>query len=228
MKPDALACSFEGSARPGAPCVLAIPIPAQPGPPEAARAAARLLARAALADALGAWLGCDAAAITISSERGQAPKATLTQAAPGDAALSARLATVGLSISHAPGLTLAAWHPGGAVGVDVQAAAEAPEDPADRQRLATLYLGQNFMPNQAPGQEQQAQAAMTLIAFLEAWSAHEARLKCLGEPLQEWTPALAARLAACQARTLTLPAALTANGPARRVAAVAWRTAGLL
>ncbi|MCB2037470.1 MAG: hypothetical protein KDF56_11275, partial [Ottowia sp.] len=106
--------------------------------------------------------------------------------------------------------------------------AEAPEDPAERQRLATLYLGQNFMPNQAPGQERQAQAAMTLIAFLEAWSAHEARLKCLGEPLQEWTPALAERLAACQARTLTLPAALTANGPARRVAAVAWRTAELL
>ncbi len=228
MKPDSLACSFEGSARPGAPRVLAIPIPAQPGPPEAARAAARQQARAALAQALGAWLGCGTAAITISSERGQAPKATLTQAAPGNAALSARLATTGLSISHSAGLTLAAWHPGGAVGVDVQAAAEAPEDPADRQRLATLYLGQNFMPNQAPAQEQRAQTAMTLIAFLEVWSAHEARLKCLGEPLQEWTPALAARLAACQARTLTLPAALTANGPARRMAAVAWRTAGLL
>ena len=228
MKPDALACSFEGSARPGAPRVLAIPIPAQPGPPEATRAAGRQRARAALADALGAWLGCGAAAITISSERGQAPKATLTRATPGDAGLTARLATVGLSISHSAGLTLAAWHPGGAVGVDVQAVAEAPQDPADRQRLATLYLGQNFMPNQAPAQEQWAQTAMTLIAFLEAWSAHEARLKCLGEPLQEWTPALAARLAACQTRTLTLPAALTANGPARRMAAVAWRTAGLL
>lgn len=228
MKPDALDCSFEGSARPGAPRVLAIPIPAQPGPPEATRAAARLLARAALAEALGAWLGCGAAAITISSERGQAPKATLTRATPGDAGLTARLATVGLSISHSAGLTLAAWHPGGAVGVDVQAVAEAPQDPAERQRLATLYLGQNFMPNQATAQEGRAQTATTLIAFLETWSAHEARLKCLGEPLQEWTPALAARLAACQTRTLTLPAALTANGPARRMAAVAWRTAGLL
>lgn len=223
MKPDSLACSFEGSARPGAPRVLAIPIPAQPGPPEATRAAARQQARAALAQALGAWLGCGAAAITISSERGQAPKASLTRAALGDAALAARLATVGLSISHSAGLTLAAWHPGGAVGVDVQAVAEAPQDPAERQRLATLYLGQNFMPNQAPAQEGQAQAAMPLIAFLEAWSAHEARLKCLGEPLQEWTPGLAARLAACQVRTLTLPAALAGSGPARRVAAVAWR-----
>lgn len=223
MKPDALDCSFEGSARPGAPRVLAIAIPAQPGPPEATRAAARQQARAALAEALGAWLGCGAAAITISSERGQAPKATLARAEPGDAALAATLAAIGLSISHAPGLTLVAWHPRGAVGVDVQSLDDAPADAAERQRLAAQYLGKHLASSRATALGGQSLTAITKIAFARAWAAQEARLKCLNEPLREGSPALAARLAQCLTLPLALPAARANCDRPVWVAAVAWR-----
>ncbi|QTD45732.1 hypothetical protein [Ottowia testudinis] len=218
MSATALACDFDGAALPGAPRVLALAVPAGQSP-EATRRHARQLARAVLADALGAWLGCDARAIAISDVRGQAPRATLVTAAP-QTAWADRLAATGLSISHAPGLTLAAWRPAGAVGVDVQALHEAPMDAEEAQRVAALYLGPNSVPNHPRVVEKQARTAIDIAAFTAAWAAHEARLKCLDEPLQEWSPALQARLAACQVRPLIIPAA--AGGGRRWQAAVAW------
>ena len=42
-------------------------------------------------------------------------------------------------------------------------------------------------------------------AFAEAWTRHEACLKCFGLELTEWTPALASQLASCQVMGLSLP-----------------------
>lgn len=62
-----------------------------------------------------------------------------------------------------------------------------------------------------------------LIAFAAAWAAHEARLKCIGRPLVEWSPALSARLAGVRSAAVELPPWAAAD----HVAAVAWRAAGL-
>ena len=191
--------------------MLAVPTPTHGGSPEAVRGASRRLAREALCAALARELGCAAQDIAISDCRGGAPRAHA-----GEPALAARLAAIGLSISHTPGLSLAAWHFGGAVGVDVQAvddvAAIAPEE---LDRLARLYLGPDSWPNRPPDLADKAPAAIDLIVCAQHWAAHEARLKCLGEPLQEWSPALQARLAGCTAHGVDLPAPWAA--------AVAWR-----
>ncbi|QTD45738.1 hypothetical protein [Ottowia testudinis] len=217
MSATALACDFDGAALPGAPRVLALAVPAGQSP-EATRRHARQLARAVLADALGAWLGCDARAIAISDVRGQAPRATLVTAAP-QTAWADRLAATGLSISHAPGLTLAAWRPPAPWG---RCAGAARSTHGCRRSTARgrAVPGAKFSAKSPRVVEKQARTAIDIAAFTAAWAAHEARLKCLDEPLQEWSPALQARLAACQVRPLIIPAA--AGGGRRWQAAVAW------
>lgn len=109
---------------------------------------------------------------SITNVRGEPPRA------PGRPDLH-------LSLSHAEGLSLLACH-SAPIGVDVQAL-PMQADAA----TAALFLG----PNWHPGQYGQALAAHNSIVFSAAWTRHEARLKCAGEPLVEWSPALAARLA---------------------------------
>ena len=112
-----------------------------------------------------------------------------------------------LSLSHAEGLSLLACH-SAPVGLDVQAL-PVQADAA----TAALFLG----PNWPLGQSGQAQAAPISIVFPAAWTQHEARLKCAGEPLVEWSEALAARLA-CYACAPLQGAALRGW-----CAAVAWQ-----
>ena len=66
---------------------------------------------------------------------------------------------------------------------------------------------------------QQAQTAPFFEAFCAQWAAHEARLKCLGQPLAEWHPALAAGLAGVCTAALVLPP----WAPSAGAAALAWR-----
>ncbi len=115
-----------------------------------------------------------------------------------------------LSLSHAEGLSLLACH-GAPVGVDVQAL-PVQADAA----TAALFLG----PNWHPAQSGQAPTAHNSIAFSAAWTQHEARLKCAGEPLVEWSPALAMRLARYRCAPL--------HGPALHgwCAALAWQPLG--
>lgn len=222
----ALPCSFEDDEAADAPRVLALPVGAVAGAPEATRQAARQHARQVLAAALAETLACDARDIVLSSQRGQAPRAAWRAGAPRDPQRATWLASAGLSISHAPGLSLAAWRAGGAVGVDVQAALGPSELSADEmQRVARLYLGPASGLDTPGPRAQMGRAALTNAAFVARWAAHEARLKCLGEPLQEWHPALADQLASCQARRLVLPPALLGGGASGCVAAVAWRDA---
>ena len=90
-----------------------------------------------------------------------------------------------LSLSHAEGLSLLACH-SAPVGVDVQAL-PVQADAA----TAALFLGPHWYPDPSG----KAQADPMSVAFAAAWTQHEARLKCAGEPLVEWNEALVARLA---------------------------------
>ena len=155
--------------------------------------AARSAVRALARAALADLLGVT----TLSNVRGEPPRAPER---PG----------LHLSLSHAEGLSLLACH-SAPVGVDVQAL-PVQADTA----TAALFLG----PNWHLAQFGQARAAPVSIAFAAAWTQHEARLKCAGEPLVEWSEALAARLARCACAPL--------QGAALRgwCAAVAWQPSG--
>lgn len=180
------------------------------GTPQERRQHARRHARAALRALVAQALGCGVQDLAVTDERGRAPALRWC----GSGSAPAALAGIGLSISHAPGVSLVAWHPGGAVGVDLQPlplGAGLPE----LLDAAALYLP----PGSAAALGRQAPGARAIEAFAECWAAHEARLKCAGRALAEWSPALAAALAGVRAVPLRLPQRL-AGGHA---AAVAWR-----
>ncbi|MBS0468912.1 MAG: 4'-phosphopantetheinyl transferase superfamily protein [Proteobacteria bacterium] len=174
--------------------------------PAQERTQARQQIRAALIAELAQEIGCAPQALQISHERGQPPR--LRQ--------HGRALPIQLSISHAPGLSLAAWCRAGSVGVDVQAV---PRDAtaAELLRTAALFLE----PKRLATLTSQAQNALFLEAFARHWARHEAALKCAGQALVEYTPALAARLAGVRVTSLALPAWAAAD----RVAALAWRPA---
>lgn len=103
---------------------------------------------------------------------------------------------IGLSCTHEPGLSLAAIHFNGPVGIDLMRLDAGLPDTTEIRQLASDYLG--------PGMVQRQLADPP--AFAAAWTAHEASLKCLGLALEEWTPALAEILAQCRCMRLALPA----------------------
>lgn len=208
-------CRFAGDDALGAPRVwgLLVDCGAPSSPPEAARQQARSAARAVLRALLAEQFALPAHAITLSDQRGTGVRATLaagTAPPPG-------WATLGLSISHEAGVALLALRTAGAVGVDMAALPAAWSAHANGGALrqqAALYLG--------PAHPA-AQAGADAACFARGWAAWEARLKCLGEPLMEWSPALAARLAVCRVAGLALPADIAQCLPAAAAAAVAWR-----
>jgi 4'-phosphopantetheinyl transferase len=145
------------------------------------RDAARARIRSAACEALARLLGVDAARVAVDSQPGSAPR-LLVDGAP---------CPVGLSISHAKDLSVAAFHRAGAVGVDLMEVQET----SDWARVAHDYLGM------ATACRLAATAPCDLPqAFAQAWAAREARLKLHGESLGEWTP-----LPACHLITLCVP-----------------------
>ncbi|MDO8251983.1 MAG: 4'-phosphopantetheinyl transferase superfamily protein [Rhodoferax sp.] len=152
------------------------------------RHAARASIRTALQDVLGALLRRPAASIALISQPGQAIVLDL----PGT--------RIGLSISHAPGLTVAAIHVGGSIGIDVMRMDSRAEAMPDWENVAQGYLGP-----QACRRIATLAPAQRAHAFAQAWAGWEAGLKCLGMALTEWTPALEHRLASCAVRALALP-----------------------
>ena len=147
---------------------------------------ARQQIRLALRQLLGQLLALPLAAIGLDWEKGQAPRITLHAS---DAA-----SNVGISISHEPGMALAAIHLHGAVGVDLMRLQDVP----DWKMVARDYLGAAItaaLAGMPP--EQRARA------FARAWTAQEASLKCRGLPLSEWVaPTLPAP---CRRFELALP-----------------------
>ena len=164
------------------------------------REQARFQARVALRSCLARELACPEAALHISNQRNEAPQLWLH---------GERLAQPFCSISHAPGLALLAWQDGGPVGVDIQAVNEG------MSRLELRAVAQIFLaPNTAQALDAIALDALFFKAFASAWAAQEARLKCAGVGLVEWSVKLEASLAWLHCTPVAL-----ADGYA---AAVAW------
>lgn len=124
-----------------------------------------------------------------------------------------------VSISHEPSLSLLAWCEHGCIGIDiVDRRRLAPADPQELADTARLYLG----PSSPASASHRSDAPGARVRFAEAWSRHEAKLKCLGLELGEWVPALEARLSSCQSAVVQLPPADHA-GASPWVARVAWQ-----
>jgi 4'-phosphopantetheinyl transferase len=155
-------------------------------PETSLRDRARLIVRQALCEELAKHLAVKEESIALVC----APGTPIRLATPWE--------RIGISVSHEPGLSLAAINLDGAVGVDLMRLGE---PLPDIEMLARDYLGPTASLAIA-GQS----AAMRQLAFARAWTRHEASLKCLAVPLGEWTPELEARLAACSSTELAMPA----------------------
>ena len=150
------------------------------------RRTARTAIRAALIDALACVLECAPQRIALRSTPGSAP-----QVAGHD---------VAVSITHAPGMSLAALTRSAAIGIDVLHLPSSTLPPAELVRLGYEYLG-----TQAQQQIASAPESMQAHTFATAWTAHEAGLKCLSHPLIEWDNAPCQQLATLQCASLALP-----------------------
>jgi len=160
------------------------------------REGARDLVREALQAHLPALLS--STQVKLISEPGQPPRL----AAPHEG--------VGISIAHESGLSLVAIHLQGPVGVDLMRVLDMP----DALVVAHAYLGPDVAEalEALPPPEQ-------VQAFAQAWTAHEARLKCLGMPLQEWHEGLDEQLRDCELQAVDV----SLRAPAPMVANLAWR-----
>ncbi|WP_056435988.1 4'-phosphopantetheinyl transferase superfamily protein [Massilia sp. Root335] len=150
------------------------------------RATARRTIRAAVLAALAQAGALPPDRIRLCGVPGEAPYALL-----GDGR------RVALSISHDGDLSVAAVRlGGGAVGIDLMRVTDVP----DWQAVARDYLGPACAAALA-----RMPAPARAAAFARAWSAREARLKCLGLALAEWRADDDARLAACACWPLAVP-----------------------
>lgn len=150
------------------------------------RTEARQRIRLAVREAVAQWLGTDIDDVSVASQPGQAPRLLLT----GRAAW--------LSISHDEGLSLAAVHLHGPVGVDVIRVQEI----ADWQALARDYLGPDVAAQLGACPHDQRP-----LALAQAWTAREAGLKCAGRALDEWNGAAID----CRLQALPMPARFVAT-----------------
>jgi len=143
-----------------------------------ARAVARLAARLAASQALATLLGQPFGAVQLHAPPGQPPEVLGRP-------------DIGLSFSHEAGISLVAVNLDGPIGVDVVQASA----PDDWQAVARDYLGPQAL-------------ALGAAGFAPAWAALEARLKCCGLDLHEWSAEREQRLlAACLSLPLALPCA---------------------
>jgi 4'-phosphopantetheinyl transferase len=165
------------------PFVLAIPTPET-----TIRDIARDCVRQVLREALGILLGLPPEHVPLISQPGQAIR------------LAPPWTNIGLSVSHEPGLSLAAIHLRGPVGVDLVHVGKNPAWLADWQSVTHDYLG----PRAAERIASQSPDHLA-HAFANEWTRAEACLKCHGMQLQEWAPALERRLMRCRLFALDLP-----------------------
>jgi len=149
------------------------------------RTSARALVRNALCHTLAVVLDQPAASVALISRPGEAIAVD---------SLSVRL---GLSLSHAPELSVAAICRGASVGVDLMRIEDGIEGDPDWVRVALDYLGP-----QATALLRATSSSECPVAFVKAWTRFEACLKCLGLALTEWSPELGKQLATCQIWTL--------------------------
>jgi 4'-phosphopantetheinyl transferase len=132
-------------------------------PPSRMEARARL--RQAVCEAAVQWQNLDIEAISVESTPGSSPRLLLAGG------------VVGLSFSHDEGISLAAVHLHGAVGIDVMRVQDVP----DWANLARDYLGPQVAQELATCPD-----AQRPLRLAQAWTAREAALKCAGLQLMEW------------------------------------------
>jgi 4'-phosphopantetheinyl transferase len=156
------------------------------------RREARLQVRTAIAHWLAPSLGCTPEEVPLLSQPGQPLRLAPM---PGRQALN-----MGIAVSHEPGLSLVALHRGGPIGIDLLPLDAAPSWVEDIPRLAQDYLGPIVADTIAtvPLGEQAAN-------FAHYWTQQEARLKCLGRGLEEWSSALAQAISGIDTTPLHLP-----------------------
>lgn len=151
----------------------------------------REVARAHLRALLGTYLGIRPDRVPLHLAPGQAPRVDTPWQG----------LSLSISLSYAGGVALIGLCPGARIGVDLVEIVPIP----DWDRVAQLYLG--------------PEAALRLVKmnrdgeknFVLAWAEMEARSKCLGQGLQEWSPTRQQRLysPSIQAVTFELPASRT-------------------
>lgn len=146
---------------------------------------ARSLVRATLQTVLAEKLGAVEETIRLISQPGHPIR------------LAPPWSHVGISVSHEAGLSIMAIHLGGAIGIDLL---HLDTPLPDITTLSRDYLGPEVSTELAVLATERQQAA-----FAPAWCRFEAKLKCLGLPLTEWTPALESRLATCSVTDLPMP-----------------------
>jgi len=129
------------------------------------RTEARLRIRLAVREAVAKWLNIAIDCIKVDSQPGHAPRLLVA----GRAAW--------LSISHEDGISLAAMHLHGPVGIDVMRVIAIP----DWHEVARDYLGPQVAHALAA-----CPADQRPLALAQAWTAREAALKCVGRELAEW------------------------------------------
>ena len=154
--------------------------------PPLSRLEARVHLRQAVREAAAQWLQLNIEAISVDSTLGQTPRLLLAGRAAG------------LSLTHDEGISLAAIHLHGPVGIDVMRVQDIP----DWANLARDYLG--------PPVEQElaaCTASQRPAALAQAWTAREAALKYSGLQLAEWNGAAPA----CRWQALPLPGPYVAS-----------------
>ncbi len=150
------------------------------------RLEARQRIRAAVRAAAAQWLKVDIESIAVESTPGDPPRLLLAGGAAG------------LSLTHDEGISLAAIHLHGAVGIDVMRVQDVP----DWANLARDYLGP-----QVAGELAACPDAQRPLRLAQAWTAREAALKYSGLQLAEWNGAAPT----CRLQALPLPAPYVAS-----------------
>ena len=165
------------------------------------RLVARERIRLALRESIAAFFELPLLSVALSERPGQA------------LVLDDPQRTIGLSVSHASGLSLAALHVHGTIGVDLMELPPSPLAMPDLERVSSDYLGPAVCKRLST-----LPAAQRAGAFVHEWTRYEAQLKCLGMALTEWSATLERQLSICQIHAMDLPAPLHASVAVRRVA----------
>ena len=150
------------------------------------RTEARLRIRLAVREAVAEWMNIAIDSVSVDSQPGHAPRLLVA----GRAAW--------LSISHEDGISLAAMHLHGPVGIDVMRAQEID----DWFAVATDYLGPEVAQALAA-----CPADQRPLALAQAWTAREAGLKHAGLALAEWD----GEAPDCRLQAVAVPAGYTAT-----------------
>lgn len=155
--------------------------------PETLRSQARDLIRTAITDVLAKKLNCACAEIKLISQLGKPLK------------LAHPRHSIGLSISHETGLSLAAINMNGMVGVDLIDINNIPNN-NEIFRLASEYLGTEVAEDISllPSTHQKH-------AFAKAWTEFEANLKCQEKSLSEWAPSRILQLKPATTQSFDIP-----------------------